>query len=177
MTNCPLNIRPNSTAACCIFKWRNHWTPVCYTLLIILYKFLNIRNYLCVCARASITMVNETLLQCSVNCGMGTRSRQRVCMRLYPRNGDEKQPRRKGQPVDPAYCEYLKQLPFVPKTKVCRKQCIQHAKWVITPWSRVSMKKKWRFLLSIPINVFIVFFFVYCAVFGWLRPRLRVQGS
>lgn len=43
ISNCPLNIRPSSTAACCHFKWGNHWTPVRSILWIIsigYYSFL-----------------------------------------------------------------------------------------------------------------------------------------
>lgn len=103
-----------------------------------------------------------------MNCGVGTRSRQRVCTRMYPRNGDEKQPRRKGQQVDSTYCEFMKQPPFVPKTKVCRKQCIQ-PKWEITPWSRVSSLR-----IKTKTKINITFF---CAVFGWLWPGLRIERS
>lgn len=28
ISNCPLNIRPGSTATCCNFRWRNLWSPV-----------------------------------------------------------------------------------------------------------------------------------------------------
>ncbi|XP_055309435.1 A disintegrin and metalloproteinase with thrombospondin motifs 9-like isoform X3 [Sitodiplosis mosellana] len=77
---------------------------------------------------------------CSAECGNGTRSRQRVCMRLYPRVQNAKtQVRKKGQPVGERYCQHMKQPPFIPKMKVCRKQACAAPKWEVTPWTRCSV--------------------------------------
>lgn len=141
ISNCPLNIRPNSTAACCHFKWRNLWTPVRLAFIFFFaFRGETVKLNCVVCSAASF--------QCSVSCGMGTRSRQLVCMRMYPRNGDEKQPRRKGQQVDKSNCAFMKQPPLVPKTKSCRKQCAQ-PKWENSPWSRVSPCPIQSFFLSL----------------------------
>lgn len=59
-------------------------------------------------------------------------------MRLFPKSNDEKQPMRKrGSPVDEKYCRHMKQPPFIPKTKVCRKQLCALPKWAVTAWTRV----------------------------------------
>lgn len=62
-------------------------------------------------------------------------------MKMFTRQRDEnpRQPRKKGQPVDMKYCQHMKQPPFIPKTKVCRKQPCAIAKWDVTSWSRVSI--------------------------------------
>ncbi|XP_031637497.1 A disintegrin and metalloproteinase with thrombospondin motifs 9 isoform X2 [Contarinia nasturtii] len=77
---------------------------------------------------------------CSAECGNGTRSRQRVCMRLYSRiQQDKNQVRKKGQPVSERYCQHMKQPPFIPKMKACRKQACASPKWEVTSWSRCSV--------------------------------------
>lgn len=35
ISNCPLNIRPGSTATCCNFRWRNLWSPVSLAILVV----------------------------------------------------------------------------------------------------------------------------------------------
>lgn len=94
-------------------------------------------------------LMNIFCLQCSAECGSGTRSRQRVCMRLYMKNHTEKPPARKrGQQVNERYCQHMKQPPFIPKTKACRKQLCAAPKWDVTTWSKVSLfsKKSFFFL-------------------------------
>lgn len=61
-------------------------------------------------------------------------------MRLYIRNRNEKpQARRRGQQVNERYCQHMKQPPFIPKTKVCRKQMCAAPKWDVSPWSKCSV--------------------------------------
>lgn len=61
-------------------------------------------------------------------------------MRLFTRSHNEKpQARKRGQHVSDRYCQHMKQPPFVPKTKVCRKQMCASPKWDVTPWSKCSV--------------------------------------
>lgn len=140
ITNCPLNTRPHSVQECCHFKWRNLWTPV------------NL-NDVFFCSKQIITeflllVISKPLekIQCSAECGNGTRSRRRVCMRLFVRSSNVKSPvRKKGQTVDERYCKHMKQPPFIPKTRPCRKQTCAAPKWEqISPWTRVSFYFKWK---------------------------------
>lgn len=80
-------------------------------------------------------------LQCSAECGNGTRTRQRVCMKLFPRNQIAKT-RKKGEIVSERHCQHMRQPPFIAKTKPCRKQMCASPKWEVTPWSRVRSKMK-----------------------------------
>lgn len=60
-------------------------------------------------------------------------------MKLFPRSRDPKQQiRKKGRPVDNRYCSHMKQPPFTPKTKECRKQNCALPKWELSPWSKVK---------------------------------------
>lgn len=60
-------------------------------------------------------------------------------MKLFPKSRDPKQQiRKKGRAVDNRYCSHMKQPPFTPKTKECRKQNCALPKWELGPWSKVS---------------------------------------
>lgn len=69
---------------------------------------------------------------------MGVRRQKRVCLRLHPKSARNPHPRKKGQTVDNHYCSHMKQSPFYPKQKPCRKQC-DVAKWDVTSWSKCSV--------------------------------------
>lgn len=60
-------------------------------------------------------------------------------MKLFPRSRDPKQQtRKKGRSVDKRYCSHMRQPPFTPKTKECRKQNCALPQWELGPWSKVS---------------------------------------
>lgn len=136
ITNCPLNTRPHSVQECCNFKWRNLWTPVKWIYIIS-------SKTICLIPWIPWTYVNFSSFQCSAECGNGTRSRRRVCMRIFMRNPNQKPPARKrGQAVNERYCQHMKQPPFIPKTRPCRKQICAAPKWEPTAWTRVNSTLK-----------------------------------
>lgn len=92
-------------------------------------------------------MFRFILLQCSATCGEGVRSRKQVCMRIYPRSPNDKQGKRKNLIVDNNLCAHMKAPPFIPKSKVCNRQCAQ-ARWDVTAWSRVNNRPLILFHLS-----------------------------
>lgn len=73
-------------------------------------------------------------LQCSVECGIGTKNKVQRCARVY-------KPEVRGAPkkrvyIDDSYCKRLKvRKPLLRKsTKVCKINC----KWVFSKWTRCS---------------------------------------
>lgn len=75
--------------------------------------------------------------KCSSSCGFGTRKRQQVCKRLFPKSLQNPYPRKKGQVVNRTMCAHIREPVYYPKIKKCKRQCTV-AKWDISSWSKVK---------------------------------------
>ncbi|KAL7038269.1 hypothetical protein ACKWTF_009531 [Chironomus riparius] len=101
---CPLEMEPHKSEACCHFRWRAIWKP------------------------------------CSATCGTGYRTKEAVCMRLYPKSLDNPHPIKNGTRVDPKYCAHMDKPAYEKSKKVCKNKqpCIHAFRWVIGPWLKCS---------------------------------------
>ncbi|CRK97461.1 CLUMA_CG010850, isoform A [Clunio marinus] len=101
---CPLEMEPHKSEACCHFRWRAMWKP------------------------------------CSAKCGVGTRLKEPVCMRLYPRSQENPHPIKNGTRVDPKYCMHLPMPKYEKTKKACRSKvpCLHSFRWVVGSWSKCS---------------------------------------
>lgn len=80
--------------------------------------------------------------QCSATCGTGYRTKEAVCMRLYPKSLDNPHPIKNGTRVDPKYCAHMDKPAYEKSKKVCKNKqpCIHAFRWVIGPWLKVSLR-------------------------------------
>jgi len=80
--------------------------------------------------------------QCSATCGTGYRTKEAVCMRLYPKSLDNPHPIKNGTRVDPKYCAHMDKPGYEKSKKVCKNKqpCIHAFRWVIGPWLKVSLR-------------------------------------